>query len=493
MSDSPSEGVRKLSAVAAVGFALLLFLFKLKVFLGLGYSLDLFMQTQLATSWMDGRFLHDNLYGNHLGTHTYLLLPALGIFARPLGAIGLLLALSLSGGLALHLAFLILRERGMPPMPALAFAILIVAAPFSIHTLHDWQYGFHVELLEPALALGLWLALLRNNIGAIGAALAWSAALIAVKEDAPLLAGTLAVMMTVEAAVARWRGGLRGRALLHRGALAVLALSIAALPLLLLLIKANAPGATQGGAMARLPLAHDAGVRSYPQLARFILARLPEFVLSPQSLLVILAVAFASFGALVLRPHFIPLLLPFALVAWLQSDDPLWASRFAPALAIAWCIGLTGIASVWRAATERLRAPSARAQGFVAAAVGIAAIAGSIAVSLGPAGAALDFYTFAPWTYYTAEERADADALFARYRAEGRRDEPVIAHVYLFRYAHDRDLYWFYSAPAGLKPQWILWDEKAPPFSKWGFDPNAYECLGRRGRFGLYRRISAIH
>ena len=474
----------KRSIGVAFVFSLLIFLFKMKVFSGLGYSLDLFMQTQVATSWMDGRPFHDNYYGNHLGTHSYLLLPVLGLIAGPLGSPGLLLVLAASGGLALHFAHGILMHLDLPHRAAIFFAVLLVAAPFSIHTLHDWQYGFHVELLEPAIALGLFYALLRDKLKP---SLAWGALLISVKEDAPFLAAIVAIIVLVETFLARHREGVRGSGLLHGPACAVLVLSSVSFPILLLLIKWNASGATQGGAMTRLPLAFDAGVRDYGGLARFLVAHSFDFLFSHQVRVLLVSLVCASFGALLLRPHFIPLLLPFALVAWLQSDDPLWASRFAPALAAGWCITLLGIASFWHRTSSRMRHPPTRAKGTTLAFAGILAVALTTAMSLSPAAAALDFYTFTPWTYYTAEERADADELFARYREEGKRAEPVIAHIYLFRYAHDRNLFWFYSVPDGFQPKWILWDDRAPAFAKWGYAPIDYECLGRKGRFGLYR------
>ena len=85
---------RRALAVAAA-ITVWVFAAKLKAFLDLCFTSDLFIQTQLARSWLEGRFLDDNCYGHHLAIHTYFFLPLLGLLAKPLGAPGLLLALAL--------------------------------------------------------------------------------------------------------------------------------------------------------------------------------------------------------------------------------------------------------------------------------------------------------------------------------------------------------------------------------------------------------------
>src|SRR5204862_354386 len=80
----------------------------------LSFTSDLFIQTQLARSWLEGHFLHDNCYGPHLGVHTYFFLPVLGLLAKPLGAPGLFVALAAAVALSAFLAHRILRLLGVP-------------------------------------------------------------------------------------------------------------------------------------------------------------------------------------------------------------------------------------------------------------------------------------------------------------------------------------------------------------------------------------------
>jgi len=73
------------------------FTLKLKTFYGLGYSGDLFVNVQLARSWLEGRgFLQDNCYGNYLAIHSCFLILPLGLIAKPFGAPGLLFVLAVS-------------------------------------------------------------------------------------------------------------------------------------------------------------------------------------------------------------------------------------------------------------------------------------------------------------------------------------------------------------------------------------------------------------
>ena len=90
--------------------------------------------------------------------------------------------------------------------------------------------------------------------------------------------------------------------------------------------------------------------------------------------------------------------------------------------------------------------------------------------------------------------------MFARYLREAKPREPVIASAMLFRYAHDRNLFWLdrlYGRPA---PIWILGDS-ADPYAPFRISPDAidaksgirfddYELVDRRGRFTLLKKRS---
>ena len=99
---------------------------------------------------------------------------------------------------------------------------------------------------------------------------------------------------------------------------------------------------------------------------------------------------------------------------------------------------------------------------------------------------------------YSPAERQQADELFARYRREGKPDEPVVASTWLFRYAHDRNLFWLDRLHDRPAPIWMLGDtaeEYAPlrissdtinPAS--GIHLADYTLIDRRGRFVLLRK-----
>jgi len=135
--------------------------------------------------------------------------------------------------------------------------------------------------------------------------------------------------------------------------------------------------------------------------------------------------------------------------------------------------------------------------GVVTAAIVIAALAASAQFVLVPwfvRGA----YVFRSTSSCSPQERQRADALFARYRRESKPEEPVVASTTLFRYAHDRNLFWLtrlWSKPA---PTWILGDsdDLYVPFristdtinAKSGIHLEDYTLIDRRGRFVLFKR-----
>lgn len=415
----------------------------MKVFLDLGYSLDLILHTQIASSWLWHRPLfYENFFGaSHLNYHTYLLLLPLGLLAFPFGAPGLLCVLSLSVGFSFFMAVKILRCLAVGTIESLCLAAVMILSPLSLHTFHDWQYGFHVELLEPSLALLLFYALLQNRVRS---AVIATLLLLSVKEDTPFL------VCLIGLAAPR-----------NRSALIAVIVAAVAFPILLWVISS-------GNAISRLPVAHGAGVRSYSALIDFILAHLASWPLSSQAVSGMLALVAASLGGAMRRPWLIVAVLPLTLVSWLQNDDPLWAPRFASILAFGWCVGFSGLAMMprkWRIA-------------FVIPALCISALL---------AQDWKDAFAERPWSHYTEAEVRQADETFLTYREMSTRAEPVIAHIYLFRYAHDRNLFWFHHIDREVKPVWILWDLDHPHFSTWGFDPGDYDLIKKNGRFALYR------
>ena len=92
----------------------------------------------------------------------------------------------------------------------------------------------------------------------------------------------------------------------------------------------------------------------------------------------------------------------------------------------------------------------------------------------------------------------EADALFALYRHEAKPEEPVVASTFLFRYAHDRNLFWLDRLHNQPAPIWILGDT-ADRFPSWRVNLDKidgdsairiedYTLIDRRGRFVLMKK-----
>src|SRR5437867_748097 len=186
-----------LVALAIALFILIwVFALKLTTFYDLGYTSDLFVDVQLARSWLEGRgLLYDNCFGNHLAIHTYFLLLPLGVIAKPFGAPGLLFVLAVSVGTAYFWATRILRLLGVNGPVAVIAASVLLISPLSVAFYQLPGFGFHVEIVGPALCLVLFYFLLQQRmLQSILTALA----VISVKEDAPIAAGLVVGVVGVE-------------------------------------------------------------------------------------------------------------------------------------------------------------------------------------------------------------------------------------------------------------------------------------------------------
>jgi hypothetical protein len=201
-----------------------------------------------------------------------------------------------------------------------------------------------------------------------------------------------------------------------------------------------------------------------------------------------------SFGTILLRPHYLLVGLPTSVVAWLiHRNDLLWTPRFFSTEALLWCVTLVGFASIARVGqycNKRMRTA------ILATVIVFAGFAASAQFELVPQVSWS--YLLRPATFYSPQERQQADAVFGRYRREGKPEEPVVASTWLFRYAHDRNLFWLnrlYDRPA---PIWILGDsaDTYPPFRispdtinpRSGIQIADYALIDRRGRFVLLRK-----
>jgi hypothetical protein len=464
--------------------AVVVFAFKMKAFLALAYTSDLFEHVQFARSWMEGRLLEGHSHGRVLSIHTYFFLLPLGLLARPLGAPGLLLALAVASGLACVLAARILRVLQVPGPAATAFALLLLLSPFSAANIHDRPYGFHVELLIPSMTLGLLLALLQRKLLA---SVVVAAMMISVKEDVPLLVAIVGALVLIEDFVQRRRRGLALSPGINTPAVAVILLAAVSFPVLLHIIQVNAQVArppSQNGFL-RLVRAREAGVTEARGLLQFVLTHPGSWLRSSAVTSWLWSLALATYGLVALRPWALLLGLPLTLVAWLM-DDPVtwWPTRFAPSLAYAWCLSLLGFATLWRFVAAAPR-PLPLSRRIALEAFALAAAA-SVALAM-PKRGAVELYTFSPRSYYTPIEREQAEQVFQRYRRKAGPEEPVAARAFLFRYAHDRNLYWLDKLDGWPRPRWILADHGFKGYEAYGLDPDDYEVIERRGPFTLHR------
>jgi hypothetical protein len=202
-----------------------------------------------------------------------------------------------------------------------------------------------------------------------------------------------------------------------------------------------------------------------------------------------------TFGTVLLRPYYLIVGVPTTLVAWLMNrNDLLLAYRFFSTQTLLWCITLLGFASIARTVSHcsRTMRPA-----VLATAIAIAALSASAQLALVP-GYARGAYLLRSTSIYSSSERQEADAVFARYRREGKPWEPVIASTMLFRYAHDRNLFWLNRLHGRPEPIWILGDT-ADPYTSFRIDPDRinpvsgirlkdYALIDRRGRFVLLRK-----
>lgn len=154
---------------------------------------------------------------------------------------------------------------------------------------------------------------------------------------------------------------------------------------------------------------------------------------------------------------------------------------------------LIGFASIAHAVTFDRRWVRAVA---LAAAIAIAAISASAQLALVPK--VRSAYLLCSDTPYSVLERQQAGDVFARYRRDGRSEEPVIASTMLFRYAHDRNLFWLDRLRGRPAPIWILGDSADDyiPFRISADSINAnsgvrmedYRVIDHRGRFVLLKK-----
>ena len=478
----------------ALGFSLLIagwvFALKLKTFYDLGYTSDLFLSVQLARSWLEGQgLLTSNCFAGMLALHTYFLLLPLGFIAKPFGAPSLLLILAVSVGATYFWVERVLRLLGVAGPFAVIVAGILLGCPLSVAFYQESHYGFHVEVLSPTLCLILLYCLLQQRmVPSIVTALA----VISIKEDAPIAAAMVAIVAGVET----WTSasGKRARCRLNWPAMITLFLSVLAVPLLLAISWSQAPKAYAYYLHSHLGIVAPETLPGPDALFAFVASNATHWLGSSVVRQWIWVMVVGSFGTILLRPYYVVVGVVTTLVAWLRNEnDLLWAPRFYPTEALLWCVTLIGFASIAHAVTFDRRWVRAVA---LAAAIAIAAISASAQLALVPK--ARSAYLLGSDTPYSVLERQQADDVFARYRRDGRSEEPVIASTMLFRYAHDRNLFWLDRLRGRPAPIWILGDSADDyiPFRISADSINAnsgvrmedYRVIDHRGRFVLLKK-----
>jgi len=478
----------------ALGLAVLtviwVFVLKLKTFYALGYTSDLFVDVQLARSWLEGRgLLQDNCFGNVLVIHTYFLLLPLGLLAKPFGAPGLLFVLAASVGTAYFWATRILRLLGVDGRVAVIVAGVVLTAPLSVAFYQDPGFGFHVEILAPALCLILFYFLLQQRmIPSIVTALA----VISVKEDAPIAAAMVAMVAGVETWISS--AGKRWRCRFNWPVAITLLLSVSAIPLLLAISWLQSPTTYARHSVDRLGLVAPGSLSGPGALFVFVASNIVHWLGSSVVRQWLWIMTVGSFGTILLRPYYLVVGVLTTVVAWLISrNDLLWTPRFFSTAALLWCVTLVGFASIARAAqccSKRMRIA------VLTTAIAMAVLSTFAQLALVPQ--VYWAYLPRPASFYSRQEVQQADELFARYRREGKPEEPVVASAWLFRYAHDRNLFWLDRLHDRPAPIWILGDSADiyPPFRissdrinpRSGIHMEDYALIDRRGRFVLLKK-----
>ncbi|HEV3099218.1 MAG TPA: hypothetical protein VGY75_05850 [Candidatus Udaeobacter sp.] len=470
--------------------AVWVFALKLKTFYDLGYSGDIFVITQLARSWLEGRgLLQDNCFGNYLNIHTYFLLLPLGLIAKPFGAPGLLFVLAAAVGAVYFWAARILRLLGVDGRVTVIAAAMLLISPLSVAFYQEAGNGFYVETLALPLCLILFYFLLRQRVIP---SIVTAIAVISVKEDAPVAAAMVAIVAAVETWISS--PGKPAPYRFNWPAAITLVLSVCAIPVLLAISSAQSPTAYAHHSLDRLGIVAPGTLSNPRALFAFVGSNIAHWLGSNVVRQWLWVMIVGTFGTVLLRPYYLVVGVPTTVVAWLMNrNDLLWAPRFFSTEALVWCITLLGFASIARAVP-----PSSKwMRATVLTAAIIITLTASAQLALVP-WFARGAYLLRSTRLCSSSEREQADAVFVRYCREAKPEEPVIASTTLFRYAHDRNLFWLTRLHGRPTPIWILGDsaDAYAPLrittdrinAESGIHLEDYVLLDRRGRFALFRK-----
>ncbi len=461
--------------------------YKLQCYYALDYTSDIFVFVQLATSWLKGRFLFDNYYGDHRSIHTYFLAPLLALFVKPFGAPGLLIALAAAFSAGFAAAARILRLAGVPLPWAMVGGLLVSFMPLSVHHYQDETYGFHLELLMPAFGLWLGYFLLRRSWwGSLGAA----AALLAIKEETPLVTAAIGGAIFCEEllrGLLRWDGA-RGwfRRHVNLPALTVVALALVALPLLLIFLKDHALGATSPGSFSRIKVPGGGITIDGPYvLFAYVHDDIETWLNSGETDLWYQLAFAGSFGLAVLRPHFLTLGVVTGLISWLARDNLTWAPRLSPSLAFFQFMTVFAFASLHHLLVRKRSPGKVVTPGNVVFALALLVlVVGGWRQQARHGPRAAEFYTLHPRHQLETTLRNEADRVYSAYLRDHRPGDVVYVNQFLFRYADaSMDTYWLDRITSRPPATWVLKDFKQP------VEKPVYEdfiLVSHSGRFALF-------
>ena len=397
--------------------------------------------------------------------------------------------LAASVGAAYFWATRILRLLGANGRVAVIVAGILLISPFSVVFYQEAGFGFHVEILAPALCLLLFYFLLQQRmLPSIVTALA----VISVKEDAPIAAATVAIIVGVETWIAS--ADKRPRCRINWPAAVTLLLSVCAIPILLAISWSQPPTMYAHHSVDRLGIVAPGSLSSPGALLIFVVSNITKWLGSGVVRQWLWVITIGSFGTILLRPYYLVVGVPTTLVAWLMHrNDLLWTPRFFSTEALLWCVTLVGFASIARAAQPRSKRTRT---GAVTTAIAITGLSMAAQATLVP----VVYWAYLPHaaSIYSTQEQQQADDVFARYGREAKPEETVVASTWLFRYAHDRNLFWLDRMSGRPPPVWILGDSADPyvplRISSDTINPESgihiedYTLVDRRGRFVLLKK-----
>jgi hypothetical protein len=314
-----------------------------------------------------------------------------------------------------------------------------------------------------------------------------------VKEDAPIAATMVAIIAGVETWISS--AGEPARSRFNSPAAITLILSVSAIPLLLTISWLQQPTLYARHSLDRLGVVAPGTLSSPGALFVFVVSNIAHWLGSSVVRQWLWVMLVGTFGTVLLRPYYLVVGVPTTVIAWLMNrNDFLCAYRFFSTETLLWCVTLVGVASIARAVSH---SSGAMRSAVFTTAIAITALSATAQLALVP-WFARGAYLLRSTSLYSPQERHDANAVFARYRREGKPEEPVIASAMLFRYAHDRNLFWLNRLQGRPMPIWILGDsaDAYVPFristdtinAASGIRLKDYTLLDRRGRFVLLRK-----